>query len=158
VWLTHAKVHAREHRYAGIKLPAAHVLRRALRGVPHVEAATDGPRHEQTYRDIRYWERGRVGYLEFDFYNGAMSTNQCRRLLRAFRQAQARPTDVICLLSGADFWSNGIHLNVIEAAPDPALESWRNINAIDDLVLQILTARQLTIAGLRGNAGAGGVM
>ncbi len=28
---------------------------------------------------------------------------------------------------------NGIHLNVIEAAEDPAAESWANINAIDDL-------------------------
>jgi putative two-component system protein, hydrogenase maturation factor HypX/HoxX len=158
IWLTHAKVHTKEQRNAGIKLPAAQVLRRALRGVPHVEAGSDDQVHAQTYRDIRYWERGRVGYLSFDFYNGAMSTDQCRRLLRAFRQAQARPTDVICLLGGPDFWSNGIHLNVIEAAADPALESWRNINAIDDLVLQILTARQWTIAGLRGNAGAGGVM
>src|SRR5215471_13382136 len=87
-----------------------------------------------------------------------MSTQQCRRLEKAFRQARARPTRVICLLGGRDFWSNGIHLNVIEAAADPAHESWRNINAIDDLVLQILSARQLVVAGLRGNAGAGGVM
>ena len=28
----------------------------------------------------------------------------------------------------------GVHLNVIEAAADPAFESWRNINAIDDVV------------------------
>jgi len=39
---------------------------------------------------------------------------------------------------------------------DPALESWRNINAIDDLVLEILnTMSHLVIAGLCGNAGAG---
>jgi putative two-component system hydrogenase maturation factor HypX/HoxX len=158
VWLTHARVKSAEHRYAGIKLPAAQVLRPAVHGVPHVDVAVDSPDDHATYRDIRYWERGRVGYLAFDFYNGAMSTTQCLRLLRAFRLAQARTTDVICLLGGRDFWSNGIHLNVIEAAPDPAHESWRNINAIDDLVLQILNARQLTVAGLRGNAGAGGVM
>jgi len=36
------------------------------------------------------------------------------------------------------------------------LESWRNINAIDDLVLEILnTMSHLVIAGLCGNAGAG---
>jgi putative two-component system hydrogenase maturation factor HypX/HoxX len=64
----------------------------------------------------------------------------------------------MCLLGGRDFWSNGIHLNVIEAADDPARESWRNINAIADLVLEILATRQLVVAGLRGNAGAGGVM
>ena len=60
-------------------------------------------------------------------------------------------------MGGPDFWSNGIHLNLIEAARHPADESWRNINAIDDLVRDIVeTARQLTIAALCGNAGAGG--
>jgi putative two-component system protein, hydrogenase maturation factor HypX/HoxX len=116
------------------------------------------PADHRTYRDIRYWERGAVGYLSFDLYNGAMSTPQCRRLRSAFRFARSRPTHVMCLLDGRDFWSNGIHLNVIEAADDPARESWRNINAIGDLVLEILTTRQLVVAGLRGNAGAGGVM
>jgi len=42
------------------------------------------------------------------------------------------------LLGGSDFWSNGIHLNVIEASADPAQESWLNINAIDDLKLEML--------------------
>ena len=66
---------------------------------------------------------------------------------------------MICLLGGQDFWSNGIHLNVIEAAADPAVESWRNINAIDDVVLRDPGPMpQLVVAALRGNAGAGGVM
>jgi putative two-component system hydrogenase maturation factor HypX/HoxX len=66
---------------------------------------------------------------------------------------------VICLTGGRDFWSNGIHLNTIEAAPDPAHESWRNIQAMDDLILEILTtSQQLVVSGLRGNAGAGGAM
>jgi putative two-component system hydrogenase maturation factor HypX/HoxX len=158
VWLTHMKIKASDQRLAGIKLPAAQVLGAALRRVPHVDVAVDSHLEYRTYRDIRYWERGGVGYLAFDFYNGAMDTGQCRRLLKAFRHAQSRPTHVICLLGGRDFWSNGIHLNVIEAAADSAMESWRNINAIDDLVRQILTARQMTIAAIRGNAGAGGVM
>lgn len=39
------------------------------------------------------------------------------------------------------------------------MESWRNINAIDNLVHEILTtASHLVVAGLRGNAGAGGAM
>jgi putative two-component system protein, hydrogenase maturation factor HypX/HoxX len=158
LWLTHMKVMTPGHRYAGIKLPAAQILRHRLRHVPHVDLAIDSPADHRTYRDIRYWEQGPVGYLAFDFYNGAMSTQQCRRLQTAFCQARARPTHVICLLGGRDFWSNGIHLNVIEAASDPAHESWRNINALNDLILQILTARQLVLAGVRGNAGAGGVM
>jgi len=56
-------------------------------------------------------------------------------------------------------FSNGIHLNVIEAAADPAAEFWRNINAIDDLAEAILTTTgQITVAALQGNAAAGGLM
>jgi putative two-component system hydrogenase maturation factor HypX/HoxX len=47
---------------------------------------------------------------------------------------------------------------VIEAAPDPAIEAWRNINAIDDACQQILTTDQIVITSIRGPAGAGGVM
>jgi putative two-component system hydrogenase maturation factor HypX/HoxX len=50
-------------------------------------------------------------------------------------------------------------LNVIEASADPAEESWRNINAMDDLVHEIInTMSHVVIAGLRGNAGAGGAI
>ncbi|MBP7113336.1 MAG: enoyl-CoA hydratase/isomerase family protein, partial [Nitrosomonas sp.] len=52
----------------------------------------------------------------------------------------------------------GIHLNHIEQAASPADESWRNINAMNDLAQAIITTdRQLTVAALQGNAGAGGV-
>ena len=48
---------------------------------------------------------------------------------------------------------------MIEAADDPAGESWRNINAIDDLVEAILTTTdRLTVAAPAGNAAAGGLM
>jgi putative two-component system protein, hydrogenase maturation factor HypX/HoxX len=66
---------------------------------------------------------------------------------------------VIVLGGPRDFFGNGIHLNVIEAADDPAEESWRNINAIDDLVEAILTTTsRLTVAAVAGNAAAGGLM
>jgi putative two-component system hydrogenase maturation factor HypX/HoxX len=88
-----------------------------------------------------------------------MGTDHCRRLAEAVLYARKRPTKVIVLSGGRDFWSNGIHLNLIEAAPDPAVESWRNINAMNDLVHAILTTTdRLTIAALYGSAGAGGVM
>jgi putative two-component system hydrogenase maturation factor HypX/HoxX len=88
-----------------------------------------------------------------------MSTGQCRRLLTAYRHAQARPVKVVVLGGPRDFFANGIHLNVIEAADDPAAESWRNINAIDDLVEAILTTTgKLTVAAIAGNAAAGGLM
>ena len=88
-----------------------------------------------------------------------MSTDQCRRLLAAYRHAQTRPVKVIVLGGPRDFFANGIHLNVIQAADDPGAESWRNINAMDDLVQVILTnTGQLTVAALAGNAAAGGLM
>ncbi len=144
---------------AGVKLPAAQVLGPLLRGTPEAPIPIDAPVDHRTYREIAYAEEGRVGYLSFNFYNGAMSTEQCRRLRDAFLYARSRPTRVIALLGGPDFWSNGIHLNAIEASPDPAEESWRNINAIDDLVYEIInTMSHLVIAGMRGNAGAGGAI
>ena len=86
-----------------------------------------------------------------------MSAAQCRRLTAAFRWACERPTRVIVLLGGRDFWSNGIHLNTIEAAESPADASWENINAIDDLAEAILRCNsRLTVAAVGGNAGAGG--
>ena len=86
-----------------------------------------------------------------------MSTGQCQSLLAAYRKACARPTRVIVLMGGDDFWSNGIHLNMIEAADSPADESMRNIQAMDDLAEAILrTTSHLTVAALASNAGAGG--
>src|SRR4029077_18882177 len=111
----------------GIKLPATQVLGPLLRGVPEAPLAIDAPADHNTFREIVYEEEADVGYLSFDFYNGAMSTAQCYRLRDAFLLARSRPTKVIVLLGGADFWSNGIHLNIIEASSDPAIESWRNV-------------------------------
>jgi putative two-component system hydrogenase maturation factor HypX/HoxX len=100
-----------------------------------------------------------VGYLHFDFHNGAMSAEQCQRLRRAFRRAKARPTKAVALVGGEDFHSNGIDLAVIETADDPAAETWRNINAINDLILEVLTCTtHLTVSAVQGNAGAGGAV
>jgi putative two-component system hydrogenase maturation factor HypX/HoxX len=155
VWIGHLKKIVPGEKT--FKLPATDLLAGALASVPEIPLAPDAPRDRRTYQDIWYEEKGAVGYLHFDFYNGAMSTEQCQRLLEAHEQARQRPTRVIVLMGGQDFWSNGIHLNRIEAADSPADESWRNINAMDDLVQAIITTDgQLTIAALRGNAGAGG--
>jgi len=149
------------------KLPTTMALRESLHGslggslagVPEVPAPLMPPPGRRTYQEISYREAGDVGYLEFSFPGGAMSTGQCRRLLAAYRHAQARPVKVIVLGGPRDLFANGIHLNVIQAAGDPAAESWRNIHAIDDLVEAILTtAGQLTVAALAGNAAAGGLM
>lgn len=150
VWIGHLREAQGEHPF---KLPATAVLGAELAVLPEVPLDSDGG-----YREIRYEERNGVGYLHFHFYNGAMGTAQCERLLHAYRAACLRDIRVLVLLGGPDFWSNGMHLNLIEAAASAADESWRNINAIDDLAEAIITnERQLTVAALRGNAGAGGV-
>jgi putative two-component system protein, hydrogenase maturation factor HypX/HoxX len=160
VWITHLKRQdsARESYF---KLPAERAL--SLAGselkVPELTLAVDAQVSEaDTFREIAYHEDAGVGYLRFAFYNGAMSTSQCVRLREAYAHARAQPTRVIVLLGGDDYFSNGIHLNQIEAAENPADESWRNLHAIDDLVRDVVTTdSHLVISALAGDAGAGGV-
>jgi putative two-component system hydrogenase maturation factor HypX/HoxX len=131
----------------------------SLAGVPEITAPLTASPGRRTYREISYREGADVGYLLFSFPGGAMSTSQCRRLLAAYRYAQNRPVRVIVLGGPRDIFSNGIHLNVIEASDEPAEEAWRNISAINDLVRAILTTTdRLTVAALAGNAAAGGLM
>ncbi|EMR01012.1 hydrogenase maturation protein [Cesiribacter andamanensis] len=155
VWITHLKREA-----GGIKLPATLVLGDQLMGVAESSYDPFSPNHScPGFRDIWYEEAEGVGYLHFDFYNGAMSTEQCQRLQQVLVRAKLRSTKVLVLMGGHDIWSNGIHLNVIEQARSPAQESWENINAMNDLVREIiLTDTKLVIAGMQGNAGAGGAI
>ncbi|MCL4724247.1 MAG: hydrogenase maturation protein [Rhodocyclaceae bacterium] len=155
VWLTHAK---RKSDQPTFKLPAAQALPEAAAGAPESALPVLPMRDVNTWQDIAYEEEGGVGYLHFDFYNGAMSTTDCLRLRDAFLETAQRETKVIVLMGGPDFWSNGIHLNTIEAAESPADESWANINAMDDLCRAFLDCgSHYVVAAMQGNAGAGGV-
>ncbi|MEU6084828.1 hydrogenase maturation protein [Streptomyces sp. NPDC047108] len=159
VWIPELRPRRRPGGPRMFKLPAVRALGSRLPDVPEVPAPLwpDDGRH--AWSDIRYDESGAVGLLRFSFPGGAMSTDRCRRLLTAYRFACSRPTDVVVLGGARDFFSNGIHLGVIEAADDPASESWANIQAMDDLVEEILTTTdRLVVAALGGNAAAGGVM
>ncbi|WZH50262.1 ClpP/crotonase-like domain-containing protein [Fusarium acuminatum] len=103
-----------------------------------------------------------VAFVYFAFYNGAMSTTQCSRLLEALDfVASHKFLDAVVLMGGDSYFSNGIALNVIEASCDPSAESWRNINRIDDVVHMLLDVfprkNVTTIAAMRGNCAAGGV-
>ena len=150
VWIGHLRDAMSEHPF---KLPASRVLAGRIDSLPEIPADA-----HTGYEEVGYREYEGVGYLHFPFYNGAMGTAQCEALLAAYRQAKQRDTRAIVLMGGPDYWSNGMHLNLIEAADSAADESWRNINAIDDLAREIITTdSHLTIAALQGNAGAGGV-
>lgn len=164
VWIGQARAAPACGDGPSFKLPCALAFAREAARLPERPAPLE--RADDEWSELRYRELGppgaRVGCLSFDFYNGAMSTVQCERLLAALREAKRRDTRVLLLLGGRDFFSNGIHLNCIEAAahrPDDSAadESWRNINAMNDLALELITTTErLTVAALRGNAGAGG--
>ena len=155
VWIGHVR---REDVPDALKLPTALAFATEVDALPDRSIDAFAPADRSTWREIRYEAADGVGYLHFDFHNGAMSTAQCERLAAALRSAARQPERVLVLLGGADFWSNGLHLNVIEAAESPADESWRNIAAIDDATLAIVEATdRLVVAAMRGNAGAGGV-
>jgi putative two-component system hydrogenase maturation factor HypX/HoxX len=140
-------------------LPAVTALGSLLPALPEDPVPPELAGDRDTWADIRYREDGAAGILSFSFAGGAMSTADCRRLLAAYRHACARPTSVLVLGGARDVFSNGMDLKTIEAAADPAAESWANINAIDDLVEAVLTTTdRLVVAALGGNAGAGGVM
>ena len=73
-----------------------------------------------------------------------MKRNSCKAMLVA--ESHVRGThyiltestweNTICAVAlvGGSYFRNGIAFNVIEAAEDPAQESWLNINRIDDVV------------------------
>eukprot|EP00904_Undaria_pinnatifida_P013582 jgi/Undpi1/9354/HiC_scaffold_26.g11812.m1 len=101
-----------------------------------------------------------IAYVHSDFYNGAASTCQCKRLTAAIQEVGRRDSfKVIMLMGGENSYGNGINLNTIEASTNPQMESWLNINAINDSVKAAFSITDKTVISvMRGNAGAGGAM
>jgi putative two-component system hydrogenase maturation factor HypX/HoxX len=173
IWISHLKPKFAAGEI-GIKLPATFVLKKFLSPAARSTSMLGGLFSKPVQNiDIDYKKEGqqlpcqevwyqiddRVAYLYSPFHNGAMSTEQCRLLLFVYQHVATLEVDVIVLMGGEGCWSNGIHLNHIEAADDPAEESWLNINAIDDLILQIITTLdKVTISAVAGSAGAGGAI
>ena len=153
IWITHLK----SVKKGSIKLPATLSLGSLSKKISFLDCSPFEELHYQTWKEIRFEEKNNIGYIHFDFYNGAMNTNQCNRLRETIVEAKKR-VNLLVLMGGKDVWSNGIHLNVIENVENPADESWENINAIDDLILEIINSTDhYIICALQGNAGAGGV-
>lgn len=158
IWVSHLK-RKKTDKASYIKLPASQVLQGFIDHVAEAPLELLTPYLSETYKEISYYQDNGVGYLYFNFHNGAMGTQQCIDLLEAYQALLKTDVKVIVLMGGDDFWSNGIHLNHIEASTDPAAESWQNIHAINDVVKAILeSSDKITVAALRNNAGAGGVM
>ncbi|MCH9812492.1 MAG: hydrogenase [Epsilonproteobacteria bacterium] len=151
VWITHLK--AKD----SFKLPATYLLKERLAGVKEQRLPLIFDKSYETFYEISSEWRGDVVYLCFNFHNGAMHSEQCVRLKYAIEYLK-NTCKVLVLVGGMDFFSNGIHLNILEDSQKQGEDGWSNINAMNDLIETILfTDEIVTVASLARNAGAGGV-
>lgn len=173
IWIGHLKLKPAASE-KGIKLPATVVLKDELalaekpvsflaklfsKSIQNIVIDYTKAGQQLPCQEVWYHTKNRVAYLHSQFHNGGMSTEQCRLLLSVYQHVSTLDIDVIVLMGGEESWSNGIHLNIIEVADDLAEESWLNINAIDDIILQIInTLDKVTISAVAASAGAGGAI
>ncbi|MDP3291655.1 MAG: hydrogenase maturation protein [Sulfuricurvum sp.] len=154
IWITHLK----ERHLPSIKLPATYVLKDRLKGVMEDRLPLFVHPTVETFKEITYIERDEIGYLGFDFHNGAMGAHQCVRLKYAFDHLKQSGIKVLVLMGGEEFFSNGIHLNIMEDSKKSEEDGWSNIHSMNEVVKSILLCDEvLTVSALRRNAGAGGV-
>jgi len=65
-----------------------------------------------TFQESFWWEHKGACFLWFDFYNGAMNTEQCERLTQTLKMLEAQSAaKVLVMMGGLNFFSNGINLN-----------------------------------------------
>ena len=151
VWISHLK------KVGGFKLPATYVLKEKLEGIKEERLPLIFDKSYETFYELGVEKRDSVAYLCFNFHNGAMSAEQCSRLKYAVEDLKTE-CKVLVLIGGMDFFSNGIHLNILEDSQKQGEDGWSNINAMNDLVRSILYADDIvTVASFGRNAGAGGV-
>jgi putative two-component system hydrogenase maturation factor HypX/HoxX len=157
IWITHLK--AKDHGpFAGVKLPALQALGEFFHpptSMLSIGAPMDFP---HLPRDpLRREGPGRVSILRF-----LQRRDEHRAVLSATRRVPGGagpPHEGDRALWGARLLVQWYPPQCDRGGSRSAMESWRNINAIDDLTYEILnTMSHLVIAGLRGNAGAGGAM
>eukprot|EP00743_Colponemidia_sp_Colp-15_P001757 GILK01001918.1.p1 GENE.GILK01001918.1~~GILK01001918.1.p1 ORF type:complete len:957 (-),score=216.57 GILK01001918.1:325-3051(-) len=162
VWISHLKKKTGPVTY---KVPATlaipQPLLRTLNRLPEPSLVVPYGTRPRTFQEIWVTERNGVCYLHFEFYNGAMSTSQCRRLEAVVKEVGQNPRyKAIALMGGYDYFSNGIHINqVVRSGYGIESESWANINAINDVVKATFSIHdKYVVSAFQGNAGAGGVM
>ena len=151
IWISHLK---EPHRF---KLPATYVLKERLKGIKEDRLPLLFDKSYESFYETSVEIRDEVAYLCFNFHNGAMSAAQCVRLRYCVDYLKER-CKVLVLVGGRDFFSNGIHLNILEDSKKQGEDGWENINAMNDLIRSILFCDEIvTVASLAKNAGAGGV-
>ncbi len=151
IWITHLK------EKGSFKLPATYVLKERLKGIKEERLPLIFDKSYKTFYEISCEIKNEVAYLHFNFHNGAFSSEKCMKLKYAFEYIKEQ-VKVVVLMGGVDFFSNGIHLNILEDSKKNGEDGWSNINAMNDLVKSVLFADDvITVASLEKNAGAGGV-
>jgi len=151
IWITHLK------EVGKFKLPATYVLKDRLKGIKEDRLPLVFDKSYKTFYEISCDVKDKVAYLHFNFHNGAFSSDKCMKLKYAFEYIKTQ-VKVVVLMGGVDFFSNGIHLNILEDSKKNGEDGWSNINAMNDLVKSVLFADDvITVASLEKNAGAGGV-
>ncbi|WP_324170835.1 hydrogenase maturation protein [Sulfurimonas sp.] len=151
IWISHLI------KEGAFKLPATYVLKDKIKGVKEHRLPLIFDMSYKTFYEIGSHKDGDVTYLCFNFHNGAMHSEQCIRLKYAFEYLK-ESSKVIVLIGAEEFFSNGIHLNILEDSKKQGEDGWSNINAMNDLVKSIIFADEvITVASLHKNAGAGGV-
>ncbi len=151
VWISHLQ------EVGHFKLPATYVLKDKIKGIKEERLPLIFDLSYKTFYEIGHTKDDDVSYLCFNFHNGAMHSEQCIRLKYAFEYLK-ESAKVIVLIGAEEFFSNGIHLNILQDSKKQGEDGWSNINAMNDLVKSILFADDVvTVASLHKNAGAGGV-
>ena len=156
VWISHMRPKSKR----SYKLPSAVLLKDKLKGIYENRIPLVLEEDKETFKEIYYKEKNDIGYLYFDFHNGAMSIEQCVRLKYAYEMIrEQKDIRVLVLMGGHDFFSNGIHLNIMEDSQKSDEDGWSNIHAMNDIVREIIhTPDLITVASIGANAGAGGAI
>ncbi|WP_373036669.1 hydrogenase maturation protein [Sulfurimonas sp.] len=151
IWISHLT------EVGKFKLQSTYVLKDKIKGVKELRLPLIFDMTYKTFYEIGSHCDGDVAYLCFNFHNGAMTSEQCIRLKYALDYIK-ESAKVIVLIGAEEFFSNGIHLNVLEDSKKQGEDGWSNINAMNDVVKSIIFSDEvITVASLHKNAGAGGV-
>lgn len=151
VWISHLK------KQGCFKLPSTYVLKDKIKGIKEQRIPLFLENSKNTFHEIYVEKKDEIAYLHFDFHNGAMNSEQAIRLKYAVEYLKEE-CKVLVLMGGEEFFSNGIHLNILEDSKKQGEDGWSNINAMNDVVKSILFAEDIiTVASFSKNAGAGGV-
>ncbi|MFT7004594.1 MAG: putative two-component system hydrogenase maturation factor HypX/HoxX [Sulfurimonas sp.] len=151
VWISHLM------ELGKFKLQSTYVLKDKIKGVKEVRLPLIFDMTYKTFYEIGSYIEGEVAYLCFNFHNGAMTSEKCIKLKYAFEYIKEN-SKVVVLIGAEEFFSNGIHLNVLEDSKKQGEDGWSNINAMNDVVKSIIFSDEvITLASLHKNAGAGGV-